>query len=86
MTGNVRGDAMKLSAHAVVLAVVAGGLVTGRVLADWYHRARLMRVIAMLDPPAWLLYAAILLHVAPANPRRRNEVRSADGLVTSVRL
>jgi len=77
---------MKFRAHAVVLAVIAGGLLTGRVLADWYHRVRLMRVIAMLDPPAWLMYAAILLHVAPANPRGRNEARSADGLVTSVRL
>jgi len=86
MTGNVRGDEMKLRAHAVVLALVTGGLLTGRVLAGWYHRVRLMRVIAMLDPPAWLMYAAILLHVAPANPRRRNEVPSADGLVTAVRL
>jgi hypothetical protein len=77
---------MKLRAHAVVLGAIVGGLLSGRVLADWYHRVRLMRVIAMLDPPAWLLYAAILLHVAPANPRRRHEVRSADGLVTSVRL
>jgi hypothetical protein len=77
---------MKLSARAVVFGAVAGGMLAGRVLADWYHRVRLMRVIAMLDPPAWLLYPAILLHVAPANPRRRHEVRSADGLVTSVRL
>ncbi|MFZ0229505.1 MAG: hypothetical protein WA622_27440 [Mycobacterium sp.] len=29
---------------------------------------------------------AIVLHVASANPRRRHEVRSADGLVTLVRL
>ena len=49
------------------------------------HRVRLMRVIGMVDPPAWLLYPAIVLHVAPPNPHRRNELRSADGLVTSVR-
>jgi hypothetical protein len=86
MTGDGRSDAMQPRAHAVVLAMVAGGLLTGRVLADCYHRVRLMRVIAMFDPPAWLMYAAILLHVAPANPRRRNESRSADGMVTVVRL
>jgi len=39
----------------------------------------------MVDPPVWLLYPAILLHVGQAN-RRRTDVRLVDGLVTSVRL
>jgi hypothetical protein len=33
-----------------------------------------------------VLYPAILLHVAPPNRHCRNELRLADGLVTSVVL
>jgi hypothetical protein len=84
--GNVRGDAMKLSAHAVVLGAITGGLLAARVLVGWYDRLQLMRVIGMVDPPTWLLYPAILLHVAPANRDRRNELQLANGLVTSVVL
>ena len=77
---------MKLSVHAVVFGTISGGLLGARVLVGWYHRVRLMRVIGMVDPPAWLLYPAILLHVAPPNRHCRNELRLADGLVTSVVL
>jgi hypothetical protein len=77
---------MKLSAQAVVLGTIAGGLLVARVLRGCYDRMQLMRVIGMVDPPAWLLYPAIVLHVSRANRQRRNELRSADGLITSVIL
>jgi hypothetical protein len=77
---------MKLSVQAVVLGTIAGGLLVARVLGGWHDRLQLMRVIGMVDPPAWLLYPAILLHVSRANRQRRNELRLADGLITSVVL
>ena len=76
---------MKLGARSVVLGAIVAGLLAARVLADFYRRMQLMKVIGMVDPPVWVLYPAILLHVAQAN-RRRTDVRSADGLVTSMLL
>ncbi|HZC89105.1 MAG TPA: hypothetical protein VE400_00275 [Mycobacterium sp.] len=76
---------MKLGASSVVLAAVVAGPLAARVLAGFYRRMQFFRVIGMVDPPVWVLYPAIVLHIAPAN-RRRTEVRSADGLVTSMLL
>jgi hypothetical protein len=74
---------MKLSVRSRVTAVVLAGLLAGRMLADCYRHAPLIRVIAMVDPPVWGLYPAILLHIS-ATGRSRAGARSVDGLVTSI--
>lgn len=74
---------MRPGARSVAIGTAIAGLLGAPVLAKVCERVQFIRVVAADHRPAWVLYAAILLHFSPAS---RRWTPSADGLVTSVLL